>query len=66
MPPLKASPDFNNKKLSDRIVDTQNRDLEDLRLNLADQSALQKRIGEDMALMVVLFAEIESLRRRVK
>ena len=66
MPPPKASPDFNDKKLSDRIVDTQNRDLEDLRLNLADQSALQKRIGEDMALMVVLFAEIESLRRRVK
>ena len=41
-------------------------DLEELRLNWADQSALQKRIKEDMALMVVLFAEIESLRKRVK
>ena len=41
-------------------------DLEELRLALADQSALQKRINEYMALMVVLFAEIESLRRRVK
>jgi len=33
---------------------------------MADQSALQKRISEDMAMMVVLFAEIESLRMRVK
>ena len=45
---------------------TQSKDLEDLRLALADQAALQKRINEDMALMVVLFAEIESLRKRVK
>ncbi len=28
--------------------------------------ALQKRINEHMALMVVLFAEIETLRKRVK
>ena len=49
-----------------KIVDNQNRDLEDLRLSLADQSSLQKRINEDMAMMVVLFAEIESLRKRVK
>ena len=40
--------------------------MEELRLNWADQSALQKRIKEDMALMVVMFAEIESLRKRVK
>ena len=28
--------------------------------------SLQRRINEDMALMVILFAEIESLRKRVK
>ena len=28
--------------------------------------ALQRRINEHMALLVVLFAEIESLRKRVK
>lgn len=48
------------------IVQTQNKDLEDLRLSFVDQSALQKRISEDMAMMVILFAEIESLRLRVK
>jgi len=37
---------------------TQNQDLQDLRLAIADQASLQKRINEDMALMVVLFAEI--------
>ena len=37
-----------------------------MRLKLADDIALQKRINEDMALMVVLFAEIETLRMRVK
>jgi hypothetical protein len=37
-----------------------------LRLSLADQAALQKRLDEYMAMMVVLFAEIESLRKRVK
>jgi hypothetical protein len=36
-----------------------------VRLRLSDESALQKRVGEQLALMVVLFAEIESLRRRV-
>jgi len=39
-----------------------NKDLEeqtkDVRLRLADESALQKRMGEHLALMVVLFAEI--------
>jgi len=33
---------------------------------LSDDVALQKRINEHMALMVILFAEIESLRKRVK
>ena len=33
---------------------------------MSDEVALQKRINEHMALMVVLFAEIESLRQRVK
>lgn len=49
-----------------RINEQQAQDLEELRLALSDQSALQKRINEYMALMVVLFAEIESLRHRVK
>ena len=49
-----------------KIVQSQSSDLEELRLSLADESALQKRIAENMALFVVLFAEIESLRRRVK
>lgn len=49
-----------------RLVEQQAADLEELRLALADQSALQKRLQEYMALMVVLFAEVESLRRRVK
>jgi hypothetical protein len=37
-----------------------------VRLRLSDESALQKRINEHLALMVVLFAEIETLRNRVK
>jgi hypothetical protein len=49
-----------------QLIEQQTTDLEELRLALADESALQKRINEYMALMVVLFAEIESLRRRVK
>jgi hypothetical protein len=40
-------------------------DLSDTRLLLIDQMALQKRIEEHMALFVVLFAEIETLRLRV-
>jgi hypothetical protein len=38
------------------LIEQQTTDLEELRLALADQSALQKRISEYMALMVVLFA----------
>jgi hypothetical protein len=32
----------------------------------SDEAALTKRINEHLALFVVLFAEIESLRKRVK
>lgn len=53
----------------DRLLN-ENKDLEtqveDVRLRLTDESALHKRINEHMGLMVVLFAEIESLRGRVK
>ena len=37
-----------------------------MRLRLSDETALQKRINEHLSLMVMLFAEIETLRRRVK
>lgn len=47
-------------------MEIQKGDLEDLRIRLSDNFSVQKRVNEDMALMVVLFAEIESLRRRVK
>lgn len=51
-------------------LNRENKDLEEqtkeVRLRLTDETALQKRINEHMALMVILFAEIESLRRRVK
>ena len=40
--------------------------VEDVRLRLSDEAAMNKRINEHLALMVVLFAEIESLRNRVK
>jgi chromosome segregation ATPase len=57
--------------LSEEInrLQSENEDLEaqakEVRLRLSEESALQKRVGEQLALMVVLFAEIESLRRRV-
>jgi hypothetical protein len=38
----------------------------DIRLRLTDETALQKRISEHLGLMVILFAEIETLRNRVK
>lgn len=38
----------------------------EMRLRMTDEVALQRRINEHMALLVVLFAEIESLRKRVK
>lgn len=36
----------------------QEKDLEELRLSMTDQVALQKRVSEDLAMMVVLFVEI--------
>jgi hypothetical protein len=45
---------------------SQETQLYDLRIDYADKVALQKRIQEHMALMVVLFAEIECLRERLK
>ena len=39
--------------------------VEDLGISLSDEIALEKRIQEHMALLVVLFAEIESLRSRI-
>jgi len=47
-----------------------NSDLEeqakDVRLRLTDETALQKRMNEHLSLMVILFAEIETLRNRVR
>lgn len=39
--------------------------VEDLGISLSDEIALEKRVQEHMALLVVLFAEIESLRSRI-
>lgn len=41
-------------------------ELSELRIRFSDEAALTKRINEHLALFVVLFAEIESLRKRVK
>lgn len=41
-------------------------EISELRLRYVDDNALEKRINEHLALFVVLFAEIESLRKRVK
>ena len=48
------------------MIEGQKEELAEIRLRMSDESALHKRINEHMALMVVLFAEIESLRKRVK
>lgn len=61
-----------NHNLSQEInrLTVENKDLEEqaeeVRLRLSDETALQKRINEHLSLMVMLFAEIETLRRRVK
>jgi predicted RNase H-like nuclease (RuvC/YqgF family) len=49
-----------------KIVEQLQAELAELRIMFADQTALSKRINEHMALMVVLFAEIESLRLRLR
>ena len=48
------------------IIQQLNQELSELRIRFSDETSLQKRIQEHMALFVVLFAEIESLRKRVK
>ncbi|MBS1889655.1 MAG: hypothetical protein JST59_00050 [Actinobacteria bacterium] len=50
-----------NKVLAER-----EEELSELRIRFSDEAALTKRINEHLALFVVLFAEIESLRKRVK
>ena len=47
------------------MVGGQKEEISEMRLRMSDEAALHKRISEHMALMVVLFAEIESLRKRV-
>ena len=39
--------------------------MEQLGLRISDEAALEKRVKEHLALFVVLFAEIESLRARI-
>ena len=60
-----------NKRLSseiDRLNQAKQeleQDIAELRIRYADEAALQKRLNEQLSLFVVLFAEIESLRKRV-
>jgi hypothetical protein len=49
-----------------QIIEGVRLEIEELRIRFGDEAALNKRITEHMSLMVVLFAEIESLRQRVK
>lgn len=48
------------------LVEEKEQDLGEIKLRFSDEAALVKRIQEHLGLFVVLFAEIESLRRRVK
>ena len=48
------------------LVEQKEEDLGEIKLRFSDEAALVKRIQEHLALFVVLFAEIESLRKRVK
>ena len=48
------------------LVEQKEEDLGSIKLRFSDESALVKRIQEHLSLFVVLFAEIESLRKRVK
>jgi hypothetical protein len=41
-------------------------EISELRVRFSDETALSKRINEHLSLFVVLFAEIESLRKRLK
>lgn len=49
-----------------KLVEEKEEDLSELKLRFSDEAALVKRIQEHLSLFVVLFAEIESLRKRVK
>jgi len=49
-----------------KLVDEKEEDLGELKLRFSDEAALVKRIQEHLSLFVILFAEIESLRKRVK
>jgi deoxyadenosine/deoxycytidine kinase len=48
------------------VVEQHKEEIRELRLILTQDYALEKRIKEQLALIVILFAEIESLRRRVE
>lgn len=49
-----------------RILTERDEEISELRVRFSDEAALTKRINEHLSLFVVLFAEIESLRKRVK
>jgi hypothetical protein len=48
------------------IIDRQNQEVAELRMRFSDETSLHKRIQEHLALFVILFAEIESLRHSIK
>lgn len=48
------------------LVQQLEEEIAEIRVRFVDQNALEKRIKEHLTLFVVLFAEIESLRKRVK
>ena len=49
-----------------KLGEEKEEDLNALKLRFSDEASLVKRIQEHLSLFVVLFAEIESLRKRVK
>lgn len=49
-----------------RINNSLQSEIHDLRLNSTDTISLRKRHEENLALMVLLFTEVESLRLRVR
>lgn len=49
-----------------KLVEEKEEDLGEIKLRFSDEAALVKRIQEHLSLFVILFAEIESLRKRVK
>lgn len=67
-----ASLDEKNRFLNEeidrlaKILNERDEEISELRVRFSDEAALTKRINEHLSLFVVLFAEIESLRKRVK